>query len=191
MKISRTFVIVGCLAGALTLPGLTGIAGAHEISKPIGPGKHNFCYDKHGRWRSHPHCPAPQPAPYHRHYVYREPYQPHYHPHYYDARNDYQRRPQVIYVRKDVPYDYRGRVPLSDGVKSKSDARQAVQQSRDQLRSHRTELKNDRAELRRDLRNRAGKDEIRADRQEIRDDLQKIKATRKEMRSDRRELAKR
>jgi hypothetical protein len=192
VKISRNFILAGCLAGALTGPGLIGIAGAHGIGNVNGPAHHNFCYDKHGRWRSHPHCPAAQPTPYHRHYVYREPYRPHYHPNYYDARDYDQRRPPVIYVRKDAPYDYRdrySRAPLGESLKS--DARSAVKDGREQLRSDRAELKKDRAELRRDIRNRASKDEIKADRQEIRDDLQKIKATRQEIRSDRRELAKR
>lgn len=198
MKISRTFVLAGFLAGALTLPGLNASADAH--GNAIGPGnsKHNFCYDKHGRWRSHPHCPAPQP---HRHYSYREPYQRHYHSHYHDARDRYQRRPQVIYVRKDYPYDYRSRYsrpPVKDNLKTASDVRREVQQGRDQLRQDRAELKKDRAELRRDIRNRASKEEIRSDRQEIRADLQKIKSTRQEIRNDRsdldlarRELAKR
>lgn len=189
MKISKTFVIAGFLAGALLVPGLTGISEAHGVGNANGNSKHNFCYDKHGRWRSHPHCPAPQPSPARRYYGHRPPYYGHDH-HYY-ASDRFQSRPQVIYVRKEYPYDYRGRytrVPVNDTLRTATGARTEVQQGRDQLRADRAELKNDRAELRRDIRNHASKEEIRSDRQEIRADLQKIKSTRQEVRNDRSDL---
>jgi hypothetical protein len=192
VKFRTILVLAGFLAGMVSVPGLIATAEAHGNDDENGKSKHNFCYDKHGRWRSHPHCPAPQPIYPHRYPGYRERYYGHYHPHYYDARDRYRRRPQVIYVRKEVPYDYRSRYsrpPVS--LRTTSDARREVQQGRDQLRTDRTELRKDRAELRRDIRNRASKEEIRSDRQEIRADLQKIKNTRQEIRNDRRELAKR
>jgi hypothetical protein len=190
MKVSKVAIAAGLLAGALALPGLQATAQAHVIGN--GASKHNFCYDKHGRWRSHPHCPAPQPAPAHRYYSHRPPYYGHDH-HYY-ASDRYQSRPQVIYVRRDPPYDYRSRYSrpaVNDTVKTATDARREVQQGRDQLRQDRAELKSDRAELRRDIRNHASKEEIKGDRQEIRADLEKMKSTRQEIRSDRRDLAKR
>jgi len=174
------------------VPRLTGIAEAHGAANANGNSKHYFCYDKHGRWRSHPHCPAPQPTPERRYYGYVRPsHYGHYHPDYYDARDRYQRRPQVIYVRKEYPPDYQGRytrVPVNDTLRTNTAARTEVQQGRDQLRADRAELKNDRAELRRDIRNHASKEEIRSDRQEIRADLQKIKSTRQEVRNDRADL---
>lgn len=193
MNISKTFVLAGFLAGALAVPGLVGVARAHGVGNAQGNNKHNFCYDKHGRWRSHPHCPAPQPSRSHRSYGHREPHYSHYH-HHHDAGHSYQRRPEVIYVRKDVPYDYRSRYtkPAVRNTRTTvNDARRDVQLGRDQLRDDRSELKKDRAELRRDVRNHASKEEIRSDRQEIRADLQKIKSTRQEIRNDRRELARR
>ena len=188
MKVSKTFAAAGLLAGALILPGLSASADAH--GNGIGPGnsKHNFCYDKHGRWRSHPHCPASQPTPARSYYGHRPPY--YGHDHYY-ASDRYQSRPQVIYVRKDSPYEYRSaysRPPAKDTLKTARDARTEVEQGRDQLRADRAELKKDRAELRRDIRNHASKEEIRSDRQEIRADLQKIKSTRQEVRNDRADL---
>ena len=194
MKFPTTFVLAGLLAGALTIPGLTSTAQAHDKGNENGKSKHNFCYDKHGRWRSHPHCPSPQPSYARRHYGDREHYHGHSHPHYYYARDRYQHRPPVIYVRKDVPYDYRSRYArprLRDSRTTVGDARREVQLGRNQLRNERAELKKDRAELRRDVRNRASKEKIRADRREIRADLQTIKNTRQEIRNDRRELARR
>jgi len=195
VKLVSTFVIGGFLAGALMVPGLTGTTEAHGVGNANGNSKHYFCYDKHGRWRSHPHCPPPQPSPAIRYYGHPpSPYYAHYHPYYYDARDRYQSPPQIIYVRKDYPYDYRSRYsrpPVKDTFKTASDVRAEVRQGRDQLRADRAELKNDRGELRRDIRNHASKPEIRSDRQEIRADLQKMKSTRQEVRSDRRELARR
>ena len=125
--------------------------------------------------------------------AHREPHHSHY-PHHHDAGYGYQRRPQVIYVRKEAPYDYRRRLHqpvVRDSRNTVIDKRNEVLQGRDQLRDDRAELKKDRAELRRDIRNHASKDEIRSDRQEIRADLQKIKSTRQEVHNDRRELARR
>ena len=189
MNNSKSFVLVGFLAGALAVPVLVGVAGAHGIGNAKGTSQHNFCYDKHGRWRSHPHCPAPQAS--HSASHRERNYSRHHH---HDTGHSYQRRPQVIYVRKDVPYNYRSRYTkpaARDTRNTVNDARREVQLGRDQLRRDRTELKNDRAELRRDIRNNASKEEIRSDRQEIRADLQKIKSTRQEIRNDRRELARR
>lgn len=194
MKVSRTLILGGFLAGMLTVPVIPGLAGAHGIGNAPGKAKHHFCYDKHGRWRSHPHCPAPQPYYARRHYGHRDHY--HHHPHYdrYDTGHRYQHRPRVIYVRKDAPYDYRNRysrAPLGTSRDSVEEARREVRQGREQLREQRAELKKDRAELRRDIRNGASKEEIRNERQEIRADLQRIKETRRDIRDDRRELAKR
>jgi hypothetical protein len=193
VNISKTFILAGILAGALAVPGLVGVAGAHGMGNAKGNSKHNFCHDKHGRWRSHPHCPAPRPNYSHRGHRHREPhYSPYYH--HRDASYRYQRRPRVIYVRKDAPYDYRSRYTgraVRDTRSTTNDARREVQLGRDRLREDRAELKKDRAELRRDIRNRASREEIRSDRQEIHADLQKIKNTRQEIRNDRRELARR
>lgn len=202
MKFSKILVLGAFLAGTLTAPALVSVAGAHGNGNSQGNSKHNFCYDKHGRWRSHPHCPAPQPVSSPRYYSHPRPHYAHYHhgnprpcydhshhPHY--TGGYYQRRPQVIYVKKDSPYDHRHgytRPPVRDTRASVSDARRDVQQGRDQLKLDRSELKKDRAELRRDIRNGASKQEIRTDRQEIRADLQKVRSTRQDIRNDRREL---
>jgi hypothetical protein len=190
VKFSTTFVLAGLLAGALALPGLTATAQAHDKGNENGKSKHNFCYDKHGRWRSHPHCPAPRQSHAHQYYGYREPSYSHYHHRDY-TRDRYERRPTVIYVRKDSPYDYRGRYikpPVRDNLRTVDHARSEVRQGREQLRRDRVELRRDRAELRRDIRNRTSKQEIRNDRQEIRDDLRQIKSTRREIRNDRADL---
>jgi hypothetical protein len=197
VKVSRTLVLAVFVAATLTAPNLVGSVSAHppggHAVKTKGNSKHYYCYDKHGRWRSHPHCPPPRYSYSPRYYEHPRPYYGHYH-HHHAAGYRYQRRPQVIYVRKDAPYDYRSRYTkpaVRDTRNTVNDARREVQLGRDQLRQDRTELKNDRAELRRDIRNNASKAEIRSDRQEIRADLQKIESTRQEIRSDRRELARR
>jgi hypothetical protein len=188
VKISKTLAIAGLLAGMMTAPSLIASADAHDT----GPGKskHYYCYDKHGRWRSHPHCPAPQPSYPHR---YHRPGAPSsYYPHRHDSRYAYQRRPQVIHVHKDGPYHYRDRYsrPVVTETQNRRDqARTNVEQSRDQMREARAELKKDRAELRRDIRNHASKDEIKTDRQEIRADRQQLKSSRQDLRADRRELS--
>jgi hypothetical protein len=190
VKLPKILVLIGLVAGMLSFPGLVATSSADDRK---GKSKHYYCYDKHGRWRSHPHCPAPRPSYARRYYGPPRPYYGHYH-HNHDSGYSYQRRPQVIYVRKDVPYDYRSRYNrpvVRDTRTTVNDARRDVQLGRDQLRDDRSELKKDHAELRRDVRNHASKEEIRSDRQEIRGDLQKIKSTRQEIRNDRRELARR
>ena len=188
MKFSKTFALAGLLAGSLILSGPMTTAEAHDNGN--GKSKHNFCYDKHGRWRQHPHCPPPQPSRSYGHYHSPDYY--HSHAHDYRRSGDHYSQPKVIYVKKDGPFDHRTRTNppvVRDNLKSVTDARKEVQQGRDQLRKDQTELKSDRAELRRDIRNHASKEEIKGDRQEIRADLQKIKSTRQEVRNDRRELA--
>jgi hypothetical protein len=186
MKFSKTLALAVLLAGSLILPGPMATAEAHGNGNGNGKSKHNFCYDKHGRWRSHPHCPPPQRSyrhGYHHDYD-RYPSHTHYHR---AAPAPYQRHPEIIYVRKDGPYDRRvqhNNPVVQSRPTTVSDARTKIQQSRDQIRADRTELKNDRAELRRDIRNKVGKDEIARDRQEIRADLDKIKSTRSDLRKD-------
>jgi hypothetical protein len=191
VNISKTLAIAGLLAGMMIAPSLIARADAHDTGH--GKSKHHYCYDKHGRWRSHPHCPAPQPSHSHRYDRPRPAPYSHY-PHRHDSRYGYQRRPQVIYVRKDGPYHHHDRYgkPVATDTRNRRDvARTDVRQSRDQLREARTELKKDRAELRRDIRNHAGKEEIRSDRQEIRADRQQLKSARQDLRADRRELSRR
>lgn len=190
MKFSKTFALAGFLAGALILSGPIATVEAHGNGNGNGHGKskHNYCYDKHGRWRSHPHCP-PQRNYYHGHRRDGDHYNRYS---YYHRRSgsQYQSQPQIIYVRKDGPFDPRARQStqtVRDSAKSYRDARNEVQQGREQLRKDHMELKSDRAELRRDLRNKVGKEEITKDRQEIRADLAKIKATKQELRNDRSE----
>ena len=193
MKLSKTFALAGLLAGSLILSGPMTTAEAHGNGKgdEKGKSKHYSCYDKHGRWRSHPHCPPPQHRHSHGHYHSRDYH--HSQSHDYRRSGDhYRRQPKVIYVRKDGPYDRRvqhNNPIVRNRATTVSDARTTVQQSRDQLRADRTELKNDRAELRRDIRNKVGKAEITRDRQEIRADLDKIKSTRSDLRKDQSELA--
>lgn len=57
MEPSKTIILAGLFAGSLILSGSIQTAEAHEIARGHGKDKHHFCYDKHGRWRSHPHCP--------------------------------------------------------------------------------------------------------------------------------------
>jgi hypothetical protein len=180
MKLNKTLAVAGLLMGMLCVPMFAPPAEAHGV----GPrnGKHHYCHDKHGRWRSHPHCPAPQPR-----YGHHRPHYGHYPPYRY-SRYPYQRRPEVIYVRRDNPYDYRSRYGKSTITDRRDQARSDVRDSRDQLRDARAELKKDRAELRRDIRNGASKDEIRAARQEIRADRQEIKDMRQDLRKDRSDL---
>ncbi|HEX2931854.1 MAG TPA: hypothetical protein VHV54_19155 [Candidatus Binatia bacterium] len=193
MKFSKTFALAGLLGGSLILTGLTSTAAAHDNDNNQGNGKskHYFCYDKHGRWRQHPHCPPPQKTLPHGHYYSKDYY--HSHEHDYRRSGDrYQSQPQIIYVRKDGPFDrsQKTQTVARDSLKTTvSDARKEVQQGRDQLRKDQTELKNDRAELRRDIRAGASKAEIKADRQEIRSDVDKVKSTRREIREDRADLA--
>jgi hypothetical protein len=193
MKLSKTFALAGFLAGSLILPGPMATAEAHDKDNGhgLGKSKHYSCYDKHGRWRSHPHCPPPQHS-YHHGYHHDHDRYPSHTRYYRSAPAPYQRHPEIIYVRKDGPYDRRVR-RNNPVVQSRativSDSRTRVQQSRDQLRADQMELKNDRAELRRDIRNKVGKDEITRDRQEIRADLDKIKSTRSDLRKDQSQLA--
>lgn len=189
MKHIKTLILGGFLAAALTAPVLVAPAAAHDDDKKHGKSKHNFCYDKHGRWRSHPHCPASRPSHVHGHHHHRETYYRRYPSHHHDGRRHDAHRPQTIYVIKDRRYERAPSRPAArDDYRIVREARKEVQESRDKLRNDRAELRKDRAELRRDIRNRAGKDEIRNDRQEIRADLQKIKSTRRELRNDRADL---
>jgi hypothetical protein len=187
MQLSTTFILAGVLASALTVAGPIGKAVAdNDNDGRKRQTKHHFCYDKHGHRRAHPHCP-----PQHPHYSrYHRPGE-HYHgrPHGYRySRDRHPRRPQVTYVRKGSPYDYRGRYSEPTARNDVRHARKEVQQSREQLRKDYSELQKDRAELRRDIRNGASREEIRKDRQEIRADLQKIKTTRRDLRNDRANL---
>jgi hypothetical protein len=188
MKYSNTLTLAAFLAGSMILTGPMATAEAHDNGN--GKSKHYFCYDKHGRWRQHPHCPPPQRTLPYGHYHSRDYY--HSHDHDYRRSSDrYQSRPKIIYVRKDGPFDPRTKtnpVIVRDSRSAVADARKEVQQSRDQLRKDQAELKNDRVELRRDIRAGASKDEIRRDRQEIRADVGKIKSTRREVRQDQAEL---
>jgi hypothetical protein len=191
MKLSKTLALAGFLAGSLILPGPMATAEAHDKDNGHGHGKskHYSCYDKHGRWRSHPHCPPPQHSYHHGYHHDRYPSHTRY---YRSAPAPYQRHPEIIYVRKDGPYDRRVRrnnPVVQSRATTVSDSRTRVLQSRDQLRADQMELKNDRAELRRDIRNKVGKDEIIRDRQEIRADLDKIKSTRSDLRKDQSQLA--
>src|SRR5262245_59722127 len=196
MKVAKTLALAGLLSGSLIISGLTSTVAAHDKEdnndQGKGKSKHYFCYDKHGRWRQHPHCPPPQQTLPHGHYYTKD----YYHSHDYDYRRSgayYHSHPHVIYVRKDGPLDPRSKtnpVVLRDSRNTVADARKEVQQSRDQHRKDQTELKNDRAELRRDLRNGASKDEIKKDRQEIRSGVDKVKSTKTDLRSDRRDLKK-
>lgn len=188
MKIFKTFILSGLLAGTLTAPLLVPSAAAHDDDKKHGKSKHNFCYDKHGRWRSHPHCPAPRASHSHGHHHHGQTHYRRY-PSHHDAWHRDAHRPQTIYVIKDRRYDRAPSKPAArDDYRIVREARKEVQESREQLRNDRAELRKDRAELRRDIRNRASKEEIRKDRQEIRADLQKIKTTRHELRNDRADL---
>jgi hypothetical protein len=205
MKFSKTLALAGLLTGALILSSPLAPARADDDDdhkgRRHGKSKHHYCYDKHGRWRSHPHCPPPQ----HHHHGDKRYHHSHYHHHHGDGRyyhshsHDHYRagyhrhsQPKIIYVRKDGPFDHRARVNTPvitrDHAKAVRDARKEVQQSSTQLRKDHAELKSDRAELRRDILKGASKDEIRKDRQEIRADLAKIKPTKQDLRNDRADL---
>src|SRR5919106_842971 len=155
MKFSKTLALVGLLAGSLILSGPLAPARAHDDDddkkRGHGKSKHHYCYDKHGRWRSHPHCPPPRSS--------------HYHHNQYGAGYHRHSQPQVIYVRKDGRFDNRARanapVITRDGAKAVRDTRKEVQQSREQLSKDHAELRKDRAELRRDILKGASKAEIK------------------------------
>jgi hypothetical protein len=88
------------------------------------------------------------------------------------------------YVREDIR-----RSQIREDVRDVREARRDVAEDRQQLQKNTDELKKDRAELRRDIQNGASRKEIASDRREIRDDRQKIADSRRELQRSEDKLA--
>src|SRR6266540_4204983 len=133
MKFSKTLALAGLLAGSLILPGPMATAEAHGNGNGNGNGKskHNFCYDKHGRWRSHPHCPPPQ------------------HSHYRGYHHDYDRYPSHTHYHRSAPAPYQRRAELRRDIRNKV-GKDEIARDRQEIRADLDKIKSTRSDLRKD-----------------------------------------
>ena len=172
MKIVKTTVLAGLLAGALIAPTLPAMAkDDHVFHIPPGhmppPGMCRIWIP--GR------PPGHQPAPGSCRVLSRE-----VPPGAYLIANDDHRWSYVELNDRHFRHDvwdnprYTTRGEIRQDVRDVHQARKDVREDRGQLEKNRAELSRDRAELRKDIRHGAGTSEIAQDRREIRDDVQKI-----------------
>jgi hypothetical protein len=189
MKIVKTTMLAGLLAGTLLVPAIPALAKDKDYGEfrvPPGhvppPGMCRIWFP--GR------PPGHQPAPgscrvlsrqvprgayliaNDRRWTYGELRDRHFKHDVFDSPR---------YSRRYYDRDYSGRSQIREDIRDVREARKDVREDREQHQKNLEELKKDRAELRRDIQNGAGRKEIGQDRRELREDRQKLADSKKEV----------
>ena len=179
MKIVKTTILAGFLAGALFVPTAPAIAkDDHKFHVPPGhmppPGSCRIWFP--GR------PPGHQPAPGSCRVLSRQVPRGAYliandRRWSYGELSDRRFRHDVF----DSPR-YTTRREIREDIRDVREARKDVREDREQVQRNYDELKKDRVELRKDIRRGASKTEIAQDRREIREDVQKLDQNKRELR---------
>ena len=178
MKIVKTTILAGFLAGTLFVPAAPAMAkNDHKFHVPPGhmppPGRCRIWFPG----RPPGHQPAPGDCRVLSRQVPRGAYL---------IANDRRWSHTELSDRRfrhdvfDSPR-YSTRREIREDVRDVRQARRDVREDREQLEKNYDELKKDRAELRKDIRSGAGRKEIAQDRREIREDVQKIQQGKRDL----------
>jgi hypothetical protein len=180
MKIAKTTILAGFLAGTLLLPTIPAMADPHrEFHVPPGhmppPGSCRIWFP--GR------PPGHQPAPGSCRVLSRQvPLGA------YLIANDNHRWNHAELNHRHFRHDifdgprYSTRREIRQDIRDVRQARKDVREDREQLQKNRDELIKDRVELKKDLHSGASRKEIAQDRREIRQDLQKVNQNKRDLR---------
>ena len=189
MKMVKTAMLTGLLAGTLLAPAVPALAKDKDYGEfrvPRGhippPGMCRIWFP--GR------PPGHQPAPgscrvlsrqvprgayliaNDRRWTHRELHDHRFRHHVFDGPR---------YSRPHNDRDYIRRSEIREDIRDVREARKDVREDREQHQKNLAELKKDRTELRRDIQNGANRKEIAQDRRELREDRQKLAESRKEL----------